>query len=91
MYIRSQNKETLVPMNGMVIELQFTTPRSIIAKSITGGGSYFLGSYKNQERCIEVLDYIVSEYMYSNHYSGSGANSSDCQSSMYGVYDMPKE
>ena len=82
MYIRSQNKKMLIPINDLTIALDCRDFTKILAyhPSCSEENNYYtLGIYKSQERCIEVLNSIENEIMYSNHYSHSGINSSECQ------------
>ena len=90
MYIRTQDKRQLVPINNMDVSINYTDTTQILAVNpFNDDYSIVLGKYKDGKRCTEILDQIQNEVMYNNHYSGSGVNSSDCQNWSYGVYQMP--
>lgn len=100
MLIRSQNKRRLVPVDH---ELFVFTSYQDVDKSIAeyqirldvgdpdGNGDIILGTYRSEQRCIEILDAIQIEIQYENHFSHSGVNSIDCQDWNYGVYQMPEQ
>ncbi len=86
--IRSQDKEILVPLNRPVY---ITGHEVIYCEEIESSNGSLLGNYASKDRCLEILDAIQREFQYSNHYAGSGVNSSGCQDWAYGVYQMPKK
>lgn len=88
MLIRSQDKLRLVPFNRPLVIFQGAI---FFSEEIPESDGHLLGIYDSTARCIEILDEIQKEFQYSNHYSGSGANCSDCQSWNYGVYEMPEK
>lgn len=102
MLIRSQDRKAFVPLGIISVESlasgedfvdAFLEEKPYESKfaifSDFRGLKISLGEYESEARCLEILDEIQNEYRYCNHYSGSGINSSDCQSWFYGVYEMP--
>jgi len=87
MLIRSQNRKILVNAACVCIADQ-NKFYAFISGEQDGTP---IGQYDSGIRCIEILDEIQREFQYSNHYSGSGINSQDCQSWSYGVYLMPEK
>lgn len=88
MMIRSQDRIKLVPLNRGIVIFQ----NSIIYNDeISESDGILLGTYESESRCIEILDEVQKEFQYSNHYAGSGVNSSECQTWGYGVYQMPEK
>lgn len=87
MMIRSQDRTKLAPLNRAVV----VDGCKIMISEETENHGWELGEYDSESRCLEILDEIQNEFRYSNHYSGSGVNSSNCQSCGYGVYQMPEK
>jgi hypothetical protein len=86
MMIRSQDGFRLVPLNRPLVIFQGSI---FYCDEIPESDGVRLGTYDSEKRCIEILDEIQKEFQYSNHFSGSGVNSCDCQGWEYGVYQMP--
>lgn len=87
MMIRSQDGTNFTPL-GKVSLFSFALGDEPTA--ILNDGD-IMGRYESEARCMEVLDEIQNAFQYSNHYSGSGVNSSDCQDWTYGVFQMPEK
>ena len=88
MLIRSQDKFRLVPFNRPLVIFQNAI---FFNEEIPESDGVLLGKYDSTDRCLEILDEIQNEFRYSNHYSGSGVNSSNCQNCGYGIYQMPEK
>lgn len=88
MMIRSQDKFKLVPLNRPLVIFKDSM---FYYDEIAESDGVLLGTYESEARCIEILDEIQREFQYSNHFSGSGVNSCDCQNWGYGVYQMPEK
>lgn len=95
MYIRSQNKENIVEINGM-IGLKYNDKKSIIANyqpdfTDKYDGYYeILGTYKSKERAIEVLDEIQKHI--ENNLLFNFKSNGECEILPRNeIYQMPKE
>ena len=88
MLIRSQDRKILIPLNRPINVFDRNVVYCDEAENSDG---YPLGTYDSPARCLEILDEIQSEFMYNNHFSGSGANNSTCQTWKYGIYQMPEK
>jgi hypothetical protein len=89
MMIRTQDRKDLVPLGKVGIEKgnEFFLIRNY---PFVGAGTD-CGHYASEARCLEVLDEIQNDFRYTNHFSGCGINSFDCQSWECGVYQMPEK
>ena len=86
--ICSQNGEVIVPLTSPVF---VTNENHIVFGEASDKKAFLLGEYSTKTRCIEIINQIMEEFQYSNHFSGSGISRYDCQNWEYGVYIMPKE
>lgn len=95
LWIRSQDKESIVKINSSV-SLKYNDKKTIIANYIPDfsdnyDGSYdILGTYESKERALEVLDEIQEHIGFLNVEMGAERfGELDFQADI--VYEMPKE
>ena len=90
MYIRTQNGKTFVNCDKIECIYFMTTHGFTVTVDIDGELLY-LGSYKTEERAVEVMTDLVEfiECMESSHYTESTYSNKDVKRG--GIYLMPKE
>lgn len=92
LWIRSQNRESLVKVNNVFIYYEFEK-QYVIQSQDNINISYRLGKYKTKKRAIEVLDEI-QEYLEREcrkeeiDFEMNGVQHSSMR---YAIYEMPKE
>lgn len=79
--IRTQNRETLVEIDAVVI---YTYPGEIEISGFKMGRDYYLGMYKSRARTMEILDEIQLKIVENTFMENTSLGS--CS-----IYEMPKE
>lgn len=96
MLIRSQNRDTLIPLetcNGIGIKrLSRDIPsRCEINVAVAAGTYIVLGEYESHERAKEVLEEIVKYYSFLQRGIVTLGERMDIKHRYLGCFDMPKE
>lgn len=86
MYIRTQDREKLIPINNLTIALE-SEQRMIYSNN--NNNYYILGFYKTKDRAIEILDDIQKTLQCC--FSCNVSSSSKIPNYKDGIYVMPEE
>ena len=93
MYIRTQDREKLIPINNLTIALEseqrMIYSNNIVAYSNNNNNYYILGFYKTKDRAIEILDDIQKTLQCC--FSCNVSSSSKIPNYKDGIYVMPEE
>jgi hypothetical protein len=90
MLIRTQDKRMLIPINNLVIALNYGNLKEVVAYSPNSDNEnnyYNLGTYESEDRALEVLDDI--EKTLKNSFYGGLIESTELINYNSGIYTMP--
>ncbi len=100
--IRTQNKDVLIPYNGLYIDDSDMVDKGYV-EIYSGDGRFELGIYKSKERALEVLDEIQKRIAYVESISNFDLSNVNITKIIYPilkennidnlsiVYEMPKD